>query len=190
MSNEVGKMVDGQAGWDPPGWAGPKYGQVQKSIHPAIHVISSSPSIHPSIDFPRVALITRKGNSMCRIRAGNVRIDGDKKMPKLRPRNANIYTKWCPKASRILSNGAQNASKMMSKRHPERINWTGEHLFSFSSDFVSIWGAFWEPCWCRKLGKSYPEMHLKIDARKLSKNIQTQSDNYTKVGADFDIKCI
>ena len=57
MSNKVGKMVDGQAGRDPPSPAGLKYRQHQKSIHPAIHVISSS----PLIDFPRVALITRRG---------------------------------------------------------------------------------------------------------------------------------
>ena len=43
MSNKVGKMVDGQAGRDPPSPAGLKYRQHQKSIHPAIHVISSSP---------------------------------------------------------------------------------------------------------------------------------------------------
>ena len=44
MSNKVGKMVDGQAGRESPGPADHKYRQHQKSIHPAIHVISSSPA--------------------------------------------------------------------------------------------------------------------------------------------------
>ena len=38
----------------------------------------------------------KKGNSMCRIRTGNVRIDGDQKMPKVRPRIAKLYSKWRP----------------------------------------------------------------------------------------------
>ena len=49
MSNKVGKIVDGQAGRDPPGRARPKHRQHQKSIHPAIHVISSSSFIHSFI---------------------------------------------------------------------------------------------------------------------------------------------
>ena len=57
MSNEVGKMGDGRARREPLGQARRETRQVQKSIHSAIHVISSS----PSIDFPLVALITRGG---------------------------------------------------------------------------------------------------------------------------------
>jgi len=52
MSNDIGKMVDGQAGRESPGPAGLKYRQHQKSIHPTIHVISSSQSINQSIKQP------------------------------------------------------------------------------------------------------------------------------------------
>ena len=117
MSNKVGKIVDGQAGRESPSPAHPKYRQHQKSIHPAIHVISSS----PSIDFPLVALITRRviqcvGSELATCESMVARrcprcdpelptsiANGDQQIPKTSQMAAKMHPKWCQNGIRNVS---------------------------------------------------------------------------------------
>ena len=80
----------------------------------------------------------KKGNSMCRIRAGNVRIDGGQKMAKLRPRIANIYRKCRPKC---IQNGVKTASGTY------QLNWRAHFrfFFRFCIDLGSLLGTILVP---------------------------------------------
>ena len=165
MSNKVGKMVDGQAGRDPPGPAGPKYRQHQKSIHPAIHVISSS----PSIDFPLVALITRRGiqyvgselatcESMvtkrcpsCDPEMPTSTANGDQKAPKTSQMATKMHPKW-------RQNGIQNVSIELESTFLIFL----QILYRFGEPFGSHFGAESEEKHIQKcIRKSTPEKYVK-----------------------------
>ena len=148
------------------------------------------PSIHPSIDFPRVALIT-KGAILCvgiNLATCQAVLRWWPKDARKRPNMSKSDPKWLPRDAQNVPNGDQSGPKMESNWSRVLPNRTREHKFRFFWDSRSIWGAIWGQFLCRAPWQIHPKKQPKIKDEQISKIMPKGPRNDAKKHPKSDTK--